>query len=124
VSTLTVRVALGRTINMGNFESLRLDVAHEVEVAGDRAAAVAEATSMCRSDLERLIAEESNRRLVAREDIDTLLQTQTGTSEVLNDLSTVIALLNELAQSGSLTPEQLERTLATLKAVSDTDIPF
>lgn len=47
-----VRVSLGRTINLGNFESLRVDVAHEVTVVdGARDAAIAEAITLCRRDL-------------------------------------------------------------------------
>jgi hypothetical protein len=57
---MLVRISLGRTINLGNFQSLRVDVAHEVDVAAhpDRAAAVAEAVRLCRADLARLLEEE------------------------------------------------------------------
>jgi hypothetical protein len=123
VSTPNIRVSIGRTINMGNFESLRLDVAHEVEVAGDRAAAVAEATRLCREDLAALVAAEGAKRVVGREQFDTVLQAHGGVSELLQQLAVLVALLNELAQSGSLTPEQLERTQATLESVGD-NIPF
>lgn len=55
----TVRISIGRTVNLGNYQSLRLDASHEVEVAGgDRAAAVEEATRLCRADLARLLEEE------------------------------------------------------------------
>jgi hypothetical protein len=123
VSNITVRIGLGRTINLGNFESLRVDVAHEVAVEGDRAAAVAEATRLCREDLAAMVAAESAKRVVGREQLDTVLQAQAGVSQLLQQTGVLVALLNDLAQSGALTPEQLERTRATLESVGD-DIPF
>jgi hypothetical protein len=58
---MLVRVSIGRTINLGNFQSLRVDVAHEVAVEdhASRAAAVAEATRLCRADLAAIIAAET-----------------------------------------------------------------
>jgi hypothetical protein len=58
---MLVRVSIGRTVNLGNFQSLRVDVAHEVAVEAhpDRAAAVAEAARLCREDLAGLIAAET-----------------------------------------------------------------
>lgn len=123
MSNITVRVALGRTINLGNFESLRVDVAHDVAVEGDRPAAVAEATRLCREDLAALVAAEAAKRVIWREQLDTVLQAQAGVSELLQQMGVLVALLNDLAQSGALTPEQLERTRATLESVGD-DIPF
>jgi hypothetical protein len=69
---MLIRVSIGRTINLGNFQSLRVDVAHEVAVSDhpDRAAAVAEAARLCREDLAALIAAEtgtSDERLPPRD---------------------------------------------------------
>jgi hypothetical protein len=58
---MLIRVSIGRTLNLGNFQSLRVDIAHEVAVEAhpDRAAAVAEATRLCREDLAAIIAAET-----------------------------------------------------------------
>ncbi|MEY4007274.1 MAG: hypothetical protein RLZZ467_294, partial [Gemmatimonadota bacterium] len=61
--------------------------------------------------------------VVGREQLDTVLQAQAGVSQLLQQTGVLVALLNDLAQSGALTPEQLERTRATLESVGD-DIPF
>lgn len=69
---MLVRVAIGRTINLGGFQSLRVDVAHEVAVEDhiDRAAAVAEAARLCRADLAALIAAETAPRDAPRDPLD------------------------------------------------------
>lgn len=64
---MLVRVSIGRTINLGNFQSLRVDVAHEVAVEGDRPAAVAEAVRLCRDDLAAIIAAETASRDAPRD---------------------------------------------------------
>jgi hypothetical protein len=62
----SVRVAIGRTVNLGGYASLRVDVAHEVDVGADgRSAALAEVTALCRTDLDALIAAERERLHVA-----------------------------------------------------------
>jgi hypothetical protein len=69
---MLVRVAIGKTINLGNFQSLRVDVAHEVAVEDhiDRAAAVAAAAQMCREDLAVLIDAETAPRDAPRDPLD------------------------------------------------------
>lgn len=114
-----VRIAIGRTVRLSDSQSLHLDVAHELEAVGDRAAAVAEATRLCREDLDALFAAEASSRVVAREDIDTLLFAQHGVADVLKNAQEIVALLNDLAQSGSLTGEQLERSRAVLARFSE-----
>jgi hypothetical protein len=66
---MLIRVALGRTINLGGFQSLRVDIAHEVAVEdhASRAAAVAEAARLCREDLAALIAAEMATRDAPRD---------------------------------------------------------
>lgn len=69
---MLVRVAIGRTINLGGFQSLRVDVAHEVAVEDHitRAAAVAEAARLCREDLSALIAAETAPRDKPQDPLD------------------------------------------------------
>jgi hypothetical protein len=66
---MLIRVALGRTINLGGFQSLRVDIAHEVAIEDhpDRAAAVAEAVRLCRDDLAAIIAAETASRDAPRD---------------------------------------------------------
>lgn len=62
----SVRVAMGQTVNLGGYESLRVDVAHEVSVGAEgRSAALADATIACRIDLDALITAERARRHAA-----------------------------------------------------------